>query len=611
MLNVPETVKALFKADGVRKNFRVQFPNGELPDITNDNIVQESVKFTESLCTQDVLKFGLTEASVIEFETVGVANMYGMTIECGIEIDLSSLSASEIAEIAAGSWDGVYVSETDTDIGFPFFRVPYGVFRVESCPRDHQAMTHRKVQAYNNIVARVSRNSPFELAKLRLVSHDSGTYSPDIKKLITAGLGWYNAEALADYTKTQLAPWQSWPPSATSKGFIWANSVNITSYWNVSNMKAATIVFDPAEGANFPADCLYGLTFNGGALFDSAMASIDEFCATYNVPDKAKQFIKNYVRPNIMYNGQQASNQRELTPQKIAFSGDLPVFYPKGADGKTIVMTIISDVTISWFTGGSGRPYTSNSLTLHLLDAEPTLYKYTDGSTALTASISNTSDLSSYSMQLSVTSSGQYSYQITILSMTKANFYTFVDAYDFMALLNGVTELNAQFGKVNRDNNFALLRLSTASPVPVVPGEYSGFWWDEYDVLPIGSVQYSFTDAGKKENVIIYEFGPGESTYDMTRNEALSIIEGVTEDYVNTLLNESFIPHLGPIAFTPIDLDMKGLPYVEPGDYLAVTAEDGQTAYSFNMRQEISGVQVLDAHIESTSGTIIESEAGT
>ena len=46
MLNIPESVKNLFKTDGVRKNFRVRFPDGELPDITNSSIVQESVRFT-------------------------------------------------------------------------------------------------------------------------------------------------------------------------------------------------------------------------------------------------------------------------------------------------------------------------------------------------------------------------------------------------------------------------------------------------------------------------------------------------------------------------------------------------------------------------------------
>ena len=59
MLNIPDSVKALYKQDGVRKNFRAHFPGGELPDITNDNIVMESVKFTESICSQDVFKFGL------------------------------------------------------------------------------------------------------------------------------------------------------------------------------------------------------------------------------------------------------------------------------------------------------------------------------------------------------------------------------------------------------------------------------------------------------------------------------------------------------------------------------------------------------------------------
>ena len=77
------------------------------------------------------------------------------------------------------------------------------------------------------------------------------------------------------------------------------------------------------------------------------------------------------------------------------------------------------------------------------------------------------------------------------------------------------------------------------------------------------------------------------------------------------MLDAYFIPHLGPIAFTPIDLTMKGLPYIEAGDYLAAAAEDGETAYSFAMRQEISGVQILESQIESSSGDIIESEAST
>ena len=140
MLNIPSSVKTLFQTDGIHKNFRVHFPNGEFGDITNDNVVQESVKFTESLCSQSTFKFGLAEASVLEFETVGIGNMYGMMIEASIEIDCSSLSAADKAAIAAGTWDGTWSDDV--------FGIPLGTFRVNSCPRDHQSMAHRQVTAY-------------------------------------------------------------------------------------------------------------------------------------------------------------------------------------------------------------------------------------------------------------------------------------------------------------------------------------------------------------------------------------------------------------------------------------------------------------------------------
>ena len=67
MLNIPESIKTLFKTDGVRKNFRAHFPTGEYSDITNSDVVSESLRFSESLCSQMPFKFGCAEASVLEF----------------------------------------------------------------------------------------------------------------------------------------------------------------------------------------------------------------------------------------------------------------------------------------------------------------------------------------------------------------------------------------------------------------------------------------------------------------------------------------------------------------------------------------------------------------
>lgn len=148
MLNIPVAVQDLFKTDGVPKNFRVHFPNGERADITNDMIVNGSVKFTESVCSKDVLQFGLAEASEIQFECVGVENIYGMTIQCAIEI-----------EVGAGVQDDPDIDDTLSWLtpqyvvysGVKYYRIPYGEFVVESCPRQHGTMKHRRVQGYGKL----------------------------------------------------------------------------------------------------------------------------------------------------------------------------------------------------------------------------------------------------------------------------------------------------------------------------------------------------------------------------------------------------------------------------------------------------------------------------
>lgn len=137
MLNIPDNIKLLCKQDSVRKNFRVHFPNGELPDLTNNDVVTESVTFTESLCSRDRFKFGLCEASTIQFEVVGTKNMKGMVIECGLEIDVSTLE-----ELPEGC-------EQKEDLDYPTYTIPYGLFVVDSCQKQPD-MEHRIVVAYSN-----------------------------------------------------------------------------------------------------------------------------------------------------------------------------------------------------------------------------------------------------------------------------------------------------------------------------------------------------------------------------------------------------------------------------------------------------------------------------
>ena len=575
MLNVPESVKALFKQDGIRKNFRVHFPGGELPDITNDNVVHESVRFTESLCSQDVLKFGLTEASVLEFETVGVGNMYGMTIEAGIEIDLSSLSAAELAEIEAGSWDGVYVPESDTDLGFPFFRVPYGVFRVESCPRDHQAMAHRRVQAYGKM-NEMLKLSPLEEQKLALYASNNESFTGDLRNALFGNIAYYNPDILTEqgYTKT--------PVSATA--------------WNSSSqVRIGTTTLEILESTR---------TYSGDSLFSLETGDYDP-----RYEEAIEWLDANYPigSQRVTYKGEviECSNYSELFdaipyPLKNAAWWEL-----RGADtGSRIIPKNLLTGQIVWAYRGENRVYINlhNVTAIRLKDAQGAIINtwvaendvdvYRHETTAVAIPITFESTLRT------TTASG-------------ATYYAYFNSYSLIDLMNGYLELSANFGRVNRLGTFGKLMLSDANPVAVNPQDYDRFWWDEYDVLPIGTIKYTLSvENADGENE--YQFGDGLSVYDMTDNDMLKRMPEATTDSVEAILDEQFIPNLGPIAFTPIDLSMKGLPYLEAGDYLAVTAEDGMIANSFAMRQTISGIQVLTAEIESTSGEIISSEeAGT
>lgn len=118
MLNIPEEVRELLTKGSVKKNFRVHFPNGERADITNANVISESVTLTESLCSQNSLVFGLCESPQIEFETFGVGNIRGNTIECSMEVDVTDALYRKQTIVSNGNGSQEFlVNLTDAVVG--------------------------------------------------------------------------------------------------------------------------------------------------------------------------------------------------------------------------------------------------------------------------------------------------------------------------------------------------------------------------------------------------------------------------------------------------------------------------------------------------------------
>lgn len=590
MLNIPDAIKNLYKADvGARKNFRVRFPNGELPDITNENIVQESVKFTESLCSQQYLRFGLAEAPTIEFETVGIGNMYGMKIECFSEIETTSLSAQDIADIQAMTdLDGELVLAADSDIGFGFYRLPLGVFTVESCPRSHGAMKHRRVNALGFDVdyqiglsaALAIDKSPTEKVNLSIADFMYGAYGLALVPAqqrqvinmtgIRAGAQYTGVTVTATYGSTSRTAYLYVPKGEyLSLGVVPYGGIGITLTMN-----------DEADAiAYFKTQFAQGVGIGGGVYqllddwkIDGETASIDDvlhlcyqlaaatlpvFLATDNYGTVLAEEQFEYGKQYYVYRN---------TPANLGYSQSVRA--PFGLI----------------FSFSNTAPVSGDSF------------------------IDNNGTLISESIEYVSTSS--LPYQSSPLRRLVVEIKK--DDIDHRKLLESSAELLAEFARIGRRGIAERVVLDKSPSIAISPDLYSELWWDEYDVSPIGIVRYAYkTDDAE---FVDYQIGDGESIYDMTDNyiinnayldkgvELPAIIEPIIETY--------FKPNAEDVYYTPTDCDMKGLPYIESGDYLEIDSGDSEggeaiKAKTYVMDRTLQGIQVLEDSIVSQGGEII------
>ena len=182
--------------------------------------------------------------------------------------------------------------------------------------------------------------------------------------------------------------------------------------------------------------------------------------------------------------------------------------------------------------------------------------------------------------------------------------YTYSLAYNITDLLRGWLELTGEFGTENRGRGFEQFALSPNNPVVINPGNYDEAWWDEYDVDAIGTVSLTFKSGDEEVTASVF-LGNGSSVYDMTDNEALKMLDGLTLDGIVELLNGEFAQNAEEVGFTPAEITMQGWPWIEAGDALRITAEDGTVVNTYALRVELSGIQHLMSDIISEGGEIV------
>ena len=102
MINISAKYANLLKNDEVPKELVIHFPNNEYRDLTNSDIVAESMKFVESAGDTDTIKFGISDTPCFEVDVYGVPDLSNSDIEVKLICDFSEYGGDDDFEIIIG-----------------------------------------------------------------------------------------------------------------------------------------------------------------------------------------------------------------------------------------------------------------------------------------------------------------------------------------------------------------------------------------------------------------------------------------------------------------------------------------------------------------------------
>lgn len=587
MLNIPEVIKELFLQDGVRKNFRVHFPNGERADLVNKDIIEESVKFTESTCSQQTLRFGLTEASVIEFECVGVGNIAGMTIECGIEIDVSSLSREDRE---------AYGTRTD-DVSFPFYAVPYGVFVVDKCPRQAD-MKRRKVTAYTEY-------------DVDYYASIDGTYKNMAIKLTPSQ--YREIMSTRDDDMTEMAR-----KTTGVNSLLWNSTDNRNLYLSVANYAVMGAAGGSAElpiPTNAPTivKCFFQpdpLDERADELFRIANAS--RISGDYLYYFGQRQYanmnegafneyggIRPFIRVRAGFSGE---DHYRAVFSIIIKNGERVVIDPKsivrayGSGGELQYMYITVIVPVEWYGADYAywilTNYAGGNDTYKTITNWPLAESHTRGGEVR-------------AIYKTMTTGDQGEPDISIESTQKISYpgggiyYNYENAISPTDAANGVLEMEGTFGNIQRSGALAFKALDGVNRYKLELERIASLWFEEYITRKIGTVVYPYIDENDEQVIGELYINDAPGVYDMSGNRVLQTLADKSQAGVEEAILRMFPTNVENAFYKPINLEIKGLPWLEDGDAIRIETEDGEVVDSYIMRHTISGVQHLVDDIEA------------
>lgn len=586
MLTLTDEQIQVIKNGYKRVQVTVSFPFDNIPDITNEQIVYESLSFTESVCSSDVFRFGNAEASTVSFETVGVGNILGKVIDVKLTYEY-------------------ILPEDPTNVRT--FDLPYGRFTVTSCPRNHENMAHRQVQAVSRTSDTNDELMPqVEQDKLNSKYYSKNDYEPDVKYL----LGSVNGVS-SDYTTTFIADQSTALTEQT-------NIITARIAQKTNSHSGTTTLYEAYASYKVKVidieNCLYTITGTHNTAIDDLM---DAFVEGFSGGDLFRDNIKSILNATHLRISPVISAGYENESCYVDFR-HLNHCYP--------YMNLVTN-----------RFWIPYEVTLEIRENGTTISSAT-ANPYPTFSVSKHTTTTDFPLTLAI----NHTLETSLTGVTYKQ-YSFANSYTMADIVTGYAELFAGFSRRNRDGSYSVVRLDNSNPYPLTASDVEGqAWWDEYSIADIGSIKYCWTD-GKGDHEGEYTWNTDGSVYDMTDNglfknikmrvktvNALNKMTDHTMYYVYNdfwyayngssfvlidayeskssiieyMLNTFFLPY-ADIHFTPIDMDIRGLSFLQCGDAITFTAADGTVIQSYILNHTFTGIQHITENIDTVQGEVL------
>lgn len=589
MLNIPKEIKELFWQDSVKKNFRVHFPNGERDDITNSNIVYESVSLTESICSEQDLKFGLCEASALKFETWGIENIKGCVIEAGIEIDVSDLPENLIAE---------YGTVTE-DVDYPYYRIPYGTFVVDECKRQSDA-NRRKAVAYSQLINNLTKLNPLEQLKQSVEVSTNTAYKADLMSFVVQNIkdfykakdGVIVAETALEMDAQKTYQIERWKPMSTAEDY----------YYLVATVATLTVGGSDSEMQNY---------YNKVVRF------------AYNKVDGFDDIVKDILERTPLNDAVKLSPLC-LIKSRTVFDGHIAL-------GISSAPYDPGYLYYPYMTGLADDEYIEIAL--------PIKFEYFSSDNALLPQkkLCEWTVADGYEASLCEFSDAYYTQDITFERTKSKNgrYYCDINSVDLGSITNAFLELNGMFGKVARNGGMTFCPVKkilglypsekTFPSADLYPGaggdfalsraHYISAQCDEEYTKPYYAITVTYVDEDNEEcseSLQIIEdqeirtlvSSDLEIRYDAENYQIYSLANNYlirngtfTAEEITAML-QRVAANIADVRYIPSDIELIGMPWVEAGDVVSIETEDGIIS-TIILCRTLTGVQALRDNFES------------